>query len=635
VNVPDQRGYLLPDERRILLQHYAPVLVLFPELEQQAPYPDDGDAIYTMRGSYHPRSVSFFLKRGKVRYARHLLLFRPSLLWNPRSYAEEVSSIERSITPADVNTMLESHRDDPRFAGLDADALQAAVTRHLIQHRLGQRIRGFDQPLYHGRNVDYWKLYFKFLAEDDPETKRSVVYGRLIQGRAALNAGLTATEVVLQEGPSYGPYDVSRSRVALQYWFQYYYDDWANRHEGDWEGISLLLELDEDTIRQAHKLNEAELLAGTAVKDVGYAVHEDGYRRQWQDVQRTRDGRPIVYVARGSSASYFEWRLTGYPASARVGIVEKATILPGKLLRGRRVLGRRWDTVYSARLVGRDPKTTDWVAADSDPGDRSDEGSVNELEQVLPCACRGVQRRPAFDPNAGYDNTSYYLETDDLFWLEMVQEQGVQWGEDSLLPGTKGPGGVTRSEREKERVMIHKLAKLETSIEHALADLRGIPVAAEHAIPELNRALERLRPRHLRRKGCFPRQVQLHVYTMWAWILKDHPEAWQGGPGIYLRLVFRGILYPGPLRLILKRPDPEPLLKREDPMYHLKSLLAQVRRMRYETQHGGARWDNPFAWVRHICHADTFYYGTTHAQAPDAEELLSQLDCVDTVMSAE
>jgi len=632
--VPDHRGYLLPDERRILLQHYAPVLVLFPESAHQAPYPDDGDAIYTMRGSYHPRAVSFFLKHAKVRYARHLLLFRLSLLWNPRSYDEEVSAIEQSITPGDVDDMLESHWSDPRFAGLDDKALRTAVFRHLVQHRLGRRIRGFDQPLYHARNVDYWKLYFKFLADDDVETTRSVIYGRLIQGRASLNVGISAKEAVLQEGPGYGPYDVSRTRVALQYWFHYYYDDWANRHEGDWEGITLLLELDEAMIRQACKLDEAELLAGVAVKDVGYAVHEEGYRRQWQDVQRTRDGRPIVYVSRGSSASYFEWRLTGYPASARVGIVEKAATLPGIFLRGWRVLGRRWDTVYSARFVGRDPKTTDWVAADPTPADRLDL-AANTLEQSLPCVCRGVRRRPAFDSEAGYDDASYYLETDNLFWLEMVQEHGVQWGEDSLFPGTKGPGGITQAEWGKERQMIHELAKLETNIERALDALSGIPFVAEHAIPELNRALERLRPRNLSREGCFPRRVRLHVYTMWAWILKDHPEAWHGGPGIYLRLMFRGILYPGPLRFLLTRPDPEPLLKREDPMYHLKSLSAQIRRMRYETQHKGARWDNPFAWVRYICRADTFYYGTTHTQAPDTEELLSQLDCMDTVMSVE
>jgi hypothetical protein len=27
--------------------------------------------------------------------------------------------------------------------------------------------------------------------------------------------------------------------VALQYWFCYYFDDWANIHEGDWESITI------------------------------------------------------------------------------------------------------------------------------------------------------------------------------------------------------------------------------------------------------------------------------------------------------------------------------------------------------------------------------------------------------------
>ncbi len=146
----------------------------------------------------------------------------------------------------------------------------------------------------------------------------------------------------------------------------------------------MLVELDQDTIRQARELDETELLKNVVMHDVGYAVHEDGYRRSWEDVQKTKDGRPIVYVARGSSASYFAWRLEGYPASARLGVVEKVLTLPGRLSRGRRLFGRRWDALYTARFTGRDPKNTDWVAADPDPFDRLDEARADPFERWIP-----------------------------------------------------------------------------------------------------------------------------------------------------------------------------------------------------------------------------------------------------------
>jgi hypothetical protein len=637
--MPNRHGYLLPGERQILLRRFAPVLVLFPEYAEQAPYPDEGDAIYTMRGTYHPRAVEFFLNHARICYRLQTLLRQPGLRSSSRSFLEERAAVERSVTAADVQRALadpgKDYRNDSRYAGLDGPQFRAAIYRQLVQQRLGERVRGFDLPLFRGRNIEHWKMYFKYLAEADPELRRSVVYGRLVQGRAPLDVDLASTESLLSQGPGFGPYDVSRARVALQYWFQYYYDDWANRHEGDWEEITVLLELGHDVFKQSRALDERGLLMDATVHDVGYASHQDGYRRLWGDVQKTTEGRPIVYVSRGSSASYFAWQLEGYPASARIGLLEKAMAVPGRVMRGRRILGRRWDAQYAARVTGRDPKNTDWVAADPDPHDRLGDQDENLLERLVPLSGRGVRRWPSFGPEAGLDDVTYHLETDDLFWLEMVQEYGVHWGQDSLLPGSRGPAGMGRGEREKARSEIHQLARLETITERALDALCGIRVNAEHAIPDLNPALRHLRPKHLRKEKCFPRSVRLYVYTLWAWILKDHPEAWPGGPGLRLSLLFRGILYPGVLRFIRKRPEPEPLLRRKDPMYHLKSLLAQVRRTRYEAQLPGSKWDNPFAWVRHACLADTFYYGKTHTQTMGQEDMLRQLDCVDAELSIE
>jgi hypothetical protein len=80
-------------------------------------------------------------------------------------------------------------------------------------------------------------------------------------------------------------------RLWLQYWFWYFYNDYslalgAGLHEGDWEMVQLRMHDDEPDV---------------AV----YAQHVYAEKRAWPDVER-EDGRPVVYVARGSHASYFE-----------------------------------------------------------------------------------------------------------------------------------------------------------------------------------------------------------------------------------------------------------------------------------------------------------------------------------------
>src|SRR4051812_4539540 len=82
----------------------------------------------------------------------------------------------------------------------------------------------------------------------------------------------------------------------LQYWFFYFYNDYnligaflhAGRHEGDWEMIQVRLR---------------DELPDLAV----YCQHAGATKRDWRQVDRIPGTeRPIVYVARGSHASYFE-----------------------------------------------------------------------------------------------------------------------------------------------------------------------------------------------------------------------------------------------------------------------------------------------------------------------------------------
>ena len=79
--------------------------------------------------------------------------------------------------------------------------------------------------------------------------------------------------------------------IALQYWFFYYYNPktfhFAGNHEGDWEMVTVLLNSD-----------------GTQI-GAAYAQHRYFESCAWETIEKTSDGRPIVYVGEGSHASYF------------------------------------------------------------------------------------------------------------------------------------------------------------------------------------------------------------------------------------------------------------------------------------------------------------------------------------------
>jgi hypothetical protein len=75
----------------------------------------------------------------------------------------------------------------------------------------------------------------------------------------------------------------------LQYWFFYLYNDKAflgfGRHEGDWEMVQVRLD------------------PGGRPAAMAFAQHGHGQRCDWAAV-RKHGPRPVVYVARGSQASY-------------------------------------------------------------------------------------------------------------------------------------------------------------------------------------------------------------------------------------------------------------------------------------------------------------------------------------------
>jgi hypothetical protein len=90
----------------------------------------------------------------------------------------------------------------------------------------------------------------------------------------------------------YGHAIEANGRLWLQYWLWYFYNDYQlsfalGTHEGDWEMVQF-------------RMDDAAGHPDIAI----YAQHRYGEMRAWDEVEKL-SGRPVVYVARGSHASYF------------------------------------------------------------------------------------------------------------------------------------------------------------------------------------------------------------------------------------------------------------------------------------------------------------------------------------------
>jgi len=106
----------------------------------------------------------------------------------------------------------------------------------------------------------------------------------------------------------YGRILEKEDRIYLQYWFFYIYNDWkrdiqgVNNHEGDWEMVVVELNQDQTPLRVGYSqhrkiIPKIPLIRGGEVKD-------------WEDLVGSQniedETHPVIYVARGSHASYPE-----------------------------------------------------------------------------------------------------------------------------------------------------------------------------------------------------------------------------------------------------------------------------------------------------------------------------------------
>lgn len=89
-------------------------------------------------------------------------------------------------------------------------------------------------------------------------------------------------------------------KLALQYWFYYVFNDWKNKHEGDWEMIQIVFDADTPA---------AALARGPS--EVGYSQHSSAEQADWgaEKLEIVDGTHPVVYPAQGSQANFYESRL--------------------------------------------------------------------------------------------------------------------------------------------------------------------------------------------------------------------------------------------------------------------------------------------------------------------------------------
>ncbi len=197
--------------------------------------------------------------------------FKPFLRYDSNEGYFADSAAEMTDAPA--NALLNSTRERIATPGsgehdLSLKFLAAAGSKYLN----GSNVAEDDRLGIEGQ--DYLGQYRAIRAKD--EKYRNVVYGRVIEA----------------DGVTW-----------LQYWFWFFNNDLRalgiglGLHEGDWEGIELRMRGEEPDL---------------AV----YAQHGYAEAREWTRVKKHGE-RPVVYVAQGSHASYFDdgapfthWHLT-------------------------------------------------------------------------------------------------------------------------------------------------------------------------------------------------------------------------------------------------------------------------------------------------------------------------------------
>jgi len=226
---------------------------------------------------------------------------------------------------------------------------------------------GDGKPMHRSNRESFWSGYSRILARQE-ERYPVTCYARVLEPN-------------------------SDGVEAIQYWFCYYYDDWANQHEGDWEEVVVMLR------------------DGSPIS-VAASAHEGGETRDWEHVEQ-HEGRPVLYVAAGSHAFFFR---------------------EGAFLAERAVAGLRVTSVDAA-LLGK--HVLDYVDFTAHPPQREIVDQIRVVFIPEPDPETGLWGHPDHDPDC-HGDCAYNFE-----WLNYEGH----WGSVgvSLAGGISGPRGPAAS----------------------------------------------------------------------------------------------------------------------------------------------------------------------------------------------
>jgi hypothetical protein len=371
----------LPEElRHDLAWRFQPCLMLFPESAEFGPPYRTGAGANLIGADYHPRGVEIFLDHARLRLGR--------TQWLPdMPETTEPAAIRASLgQPGEVDGSLETpwlHGGNP-----------IKIVRHLFPFARQFRAHwAIPVPKADcGCSVAVWERYLQIVAADGgrPTAARRyqhTLYARVLEGR---------------ELPEIGADHPLADAVALQYWWFLFYNDAWNRHQGDWEGITLFLRPGPD---------------GYTPLGAAYASHDLGRWRRWRDVGKVDDEcveddagtHPVVYVGRGSHASYFDYNEHGYHPS-----MSRSLRVP--------FLG---DYKIPSQFILETRNATDWVA---------------DAQSSLAAGVAVLAERVPVMPSEATLRDLAALRADDCWWW--LAYRGL-WGAPEFLPffGGSGPRG--------------------------------------------------------------------------------------------------------------------------------------------------------------------------------------------------
>ena len=205
-----------------------------------------------------------------------------------RKYSPVVKIVEQTepcghgepYLPSSVNVVLGNDSVALRGPWEGSNLVEVAPTATELTGRLGYNLDFPGNPLSPGCGYEHWS---KLITRESAPT----TYARVV------------------------PDPAHPKQIALQYWFFYVYNDFNNKHEGDWEMIQL--DFDAPNAQEALAKRPAE---------VGYSQHDGAERANWGDDKLQIEGgtHPVVYPAAGSHANYYSPALfLGRSAAQGVG----------------------------------------------------------------------------------------------------------------------------------------------------------------------------------------------------------------------------------------------------------------------------------------------------------------------------